>query len=141
VPAPSAGDARGAETILVVEDEEGLRVLVRRVLERHGYRVLDAVDGLDATARWLDAAGRIDLLLTDIIMPGRNGADVARLFRESRPSLPVVFMSGGADSDVFGDVVVDERTAILKKPYLPSALVRQIRQLLDVPGGATEPRQ
>jgi PAS domain S-box-containing protein len=118
-PAPSPADARGAETILVVEDEEGLRVLVRRVLERDGYRVLEAVDGLDATARWLDAAGRIDLLLTDIVMPGRNGADVARLFRESSPSLPVVFMSGGTDADVFRDVVVDERTAIVKKPYLP----------------------
>ena len=131
--APSTADARGAETILVVEDEEGLRILLRRVLEGFGYRVLEAVDGLDATTRWLGAAGRIDLLLTDIVMPGRNGTDVARLFRESRPALRVVFMSGGMDSDVFRGVVVDERTTIVKKPYLPSALVRQIRHMLDCP--------
>ncbi len=136
----SPADARGAETILVVEDEEGLRFLLRRVLEGYGYRVLEAVDGLDATTRWLGAAGRIDLLLTDIVMPGRNGTDVARLFRESSPALRVVFMSGGMDSDVFRDVIVDERTAIVKKPYLPSVLVRQIRHMLDSREGSSPAR-
>lgn len=143
-PAPaqafSTADARAAETILLVEDDEGLRVLLRRVLEGQGYRVLEAVDGLDATTRWLDDAGRIDLLLTDIVMPGRNGADVARLFRESNPALRVVFVSGYVDSTIFKGVVVDEHTAIIQKPYLPSVLVRQIRHMLGRREAGPQPR-
>ena len=110
------------------------------MLEGQGYRVLEAVDGLDATTRWLDDAGRIDLLLTDIVMPGRNGLDVARLFRESSPALRVVFVSGYVDSTIFKGVVADEHTAIIQKPYLPSVLVRQIRHMLDRREAGPQPR-
>ncbi len=129
-------NARRAETILIVEDEAGLRTLLRRVLEGYGYTVLEAADGNDAVSQWTGAAGSIDLLLTDIVMPGRSGLDVARLFRQSRPGLAVLFMSGYTDPALFRDAEPDDRTAILQKPYLPSVLVDRIRRLLGhgVPG-------
>ena len=138
--APAQADpgvsARGTETILVIEDDESLRILLRRVLEGYGYAVIEAADGDDAVSQWMDRAGPIDLLLTDIVMPGRSGPDVVRLFREKRPELPVLLMSGYTDPAVFKGLVPDDRTGIIQKPYLPKALTRQIRRLLDhlVPG-------
>jgi two-component system, cell cycle sensor histidine kinase and response regulator CckA len=125
-----ADQDEGTETILTVEDDESLRAVLRRVLDGHGYEVLEASSGTEAVERWLGDIGRIDLLLTDVVLPGRNGVDVARAFREARPGLPVMFMTGYADPDVFKGMVIDDSTALIRKPYLPSVLVRQIRQLL-----------
>jgi two-component system cell cycle sensor histidine kinase/response regulator CckA len=136
VQAPAAVGALGTETILVVEDDDSLRILVRRVLEAYGYAVLEAADGDDAVSRWTGCAGAIDLLLTDMVMPGRSGLDLVRLFRETRPELPVLVTSGYADPALFKDLVLDDRTAIIPKPYHPQSLVAQVRGLLDhgVPG-------
>lgn len=128
----STAKAHGTPTILLVEDEEGLRVLLRRVLEGYGYTVLAAIDGNEAVARWKDDAGSIDLLLTDIVMPGRSGLDVARLFRESSPALHVMLMSGYTDPELFKGMVLDDRTSIIQKPFLPRVLGEQIRRLLDL---------
>ena len=120
----------GNETILTVEDDEALRTVLRRVLQGHGYQVLEAADGDEAIQKWLPDAPRIHLLLTDVIMPKRTGVEVARSFREVNASLPVVFMTAHADPEVFKGMVIDDRTALIRKPYLPSVLVRQIRELL-----------
>jgi two-component system cell cycle sensor histidine kinase/response regulator CckA len=122
---------RGTETILVVEDDRHLRSLLRRVLEGYGFAVHEAVDGNDAVSRWMEAAGSVDLLLTDIVMPGRSGLEVARLLREANPALVVMFMSGYTEPALFRDLAPDDRTAIIQKPYLPNVLVEQIRQLLE----------
>ena len=126
-----ADEIAPAETVLFVEDDEGLRVVLRRVLEGRGYRVLEAVDGMDATTRFLGEVSQIDLLLTDLVMPGRNGAEVARLFREARPSLPVIFTSAYTDPAILKGIVLDDSTSTIGKPYLPSVLARQIREMLD----------
>jgi two-component system cell cycle sensor histidine kinase/response regulator CckA len=108
-----------------------LRPVLRRVLEGRGYEVLEAVDGVDAVDRWLSQAFRVTVLLTDIVMPRRDGVELARLFREIAPSLHVLFMTAYADPEVFKDVVVDDRTALIRKPFLPSALVNSLRRLLQ----------
>jgi two-component system, cell cycle sensor histidine kinase and response regulator CckA len=142
-PAEAAlGDrAEGTETILTVEDDESLRPVLRRVLEGHGYRVLEAGSAREAIDRWLGEIGRIDLLLTDVILPGQNGVQLASVFRAAKPSLPVMFTTGYVDPSVFKGMTIDDATALIRKPYLPSALVRQIRQLLVRPPsrGATPP--
>jgi hypothetical protein len=127
-------DTRGSETILLAEDDAGLRGLLRRVLEAYGYTVLEAVDGLDATTRWLGEVGRIDLLITDLVMPGLTGVEVARLFREARPALPIIFATGYADPAIYQGLSMDARMAIVHKPFLPSLLLGRVRALLGSNG-------
>jgi len=137
--APAAPAAAPSETVLFVEDDESLRVVLRRVLEGRGYRTLEAVDGQHAIDTFLGRVGEIDLLLTDMVMPGRNGAEVARAFREARPSLPILFMSAYTDPGILQGIVIDDATSLIRKPYLPSTLARQIREMLDRHAAARRP--
>ncbi len=127
---PETVGSPGGQTVLLVEDDEALRPVLRRVLEGRGYEVLEAVDGVDAVDRWRSQALRLTVLLTDLVMPRRDGVEVARLFREVAPALPVLFMTAYAEPEVFRDVVEDERTMLIKKPFLPGALVSALRRLL-----------
>lgn len=115
---------RGRETILVVEDEEPLRSLIRRLLERGGYRVLEAADGDEAIA--LARAGKqsIDLLLTDVMLPHRNGRDVAQAVTAAYPNVRILFMSGYGENTPPG-------AARLEKPFGPLKLATAVRELLD----------
>jgi PAS domain S-box-containing protein len=135
VPVPEAGPGglpdQGHETILLAEDEESVRRLAAMVLERSGYRVIQAGDGRAA----LDAAavhdGPIDLLLTDVIMPGLNGRQLADRFSAVHPEARVLFMSGYAGEALSAQGVLDSSVAFLAKPFLPAELARAVRAVLD----------
>ncbi len=132
-PAPADDPAAGTETILVVEDEDAVRALACRILRRHGYTVAEATDAVSAlkVARSAD----IDLLLTDVIMPGANGGELAARLRKDRPGVPVLYMSGYM-ADEIGRAGVGTDGAFIQKPFTPAALVRKVREVLDAGGGA-----
>jgi two-component system cell cycle sensor histidine kinase/response regulator CckA len=119
---------RGTATVLLVDDEGGVRKYVRRLLEAHGYRVLDAGDGDEALELARQHSGPINLLLTDEVLPGIQGAEVIRQFRELRPGVPAVRMSGHPQH--FSEYR-EEAVSYLEKPFLPEGLLERVRQVLD----------
>ena len=122
---------RGAETVLVAEDEDAVRRLTRRILERQGYQVLEARDGRHAVELATRHAGPIDLLLTDMVMPEMNGRALAEQLCLLRPSLRVLYMSGYTDDDIVRRGMLGPRTGFLEKPFTPDMLARAIRVALD----------
>ena len=120
---------RGTETVLVVEDEEAMREVTRRILSRNGYTVLTSADGPDAVALVRSHAGPIDLLLTDVIMPNMPGKEVAQTIQEVLPGLPVLYMSGYAQP-VLGSIL-DEDMALLEKPFSEKLLLAKVRGAIE----------
>jgi two-component system, cell cycle sensor histidine kinase and response regulator CckA len=123
----------GEETILLVEDDEAVRAVAERALGRFGYRVLAAARGEEAVRIAEDHDGVIDLLLTDIMMPGMNGVEVAASVTERRPGIRVFFMSGFADQDLVRQGLLQPGTHFLQKPFTPQELAIRIRKVLDPP--------
>jgi PAS domain S-box-containing protein len=121
----------GSETILLVEDEEGVRRLTRGILERYGYHVLQARDGAEAVALCHGHRGDIHLMVTDVVMPGMGGPESAELIRQLRPGMKVLFMSGYADRAVTEHRVLGPDTPYLQKPFTPAVLARKVREVLD----------
>lgn len=119
--------------ILVVEDEPSLRYLVRRVLERGGYQVLEADSGTSALKLWDQDKPHIDLLLTDMVMPdGMSGRQLAERLRADNPSLKILFTSGYSTDLLGKDLGLKEGTNFLQKPYPPSRLVETVRNALEM---------
>jgi len=130
-PAATTTDAeRGTETILVVEDDPGVRGLTVRSLERHGYRVLTAVDGLEALRVLDDGAETVDLLLTDVVMPNMSGPELAAVLRARFPGLKVLFMSGYTDDAIVRHGLLAAEVAFVQKPYTPRGLTKKVREVL-----------
>jgi PAS domain S-box-containing protein len=123
----------GHETILLVEDEENLRRLARQYLENQGYRVIDAPDG--ATAIQISQAhkGPIHLMLTDVIMPGMNGRELADRVAPTRPDMRVLYMSGYTENHIGHNGTLDEGITLLQKPFTLPALKAKVREMLDTP--------
>jgi PAS domain S-box-containing protein len=121
------------ETILLVEDEENLRRLARQSLENQGYSVIDAPDG--ATAIQISQAhkGPIHLLLTDVIMPGMNGRELANKVSPTRPEMRVLYMSGYTENHIGHNGTLDEGITLLQKPFTLPALKAKVREMLDTP--------
>jgi PAS domain S-box-containing protein len=134
---PLLGALEGSETILLVEDEEQVRSLVRTVLQRYGYHVIEAQSGGDALLRSEEHAGKIDLLLTDVIMPHISGPQLAQ--RLSGLVSKVLYMSGYTEDSMVRQGLVDSSVALLQKPITPEALVRKVREVLDSPSHAFSP--
>ncbi len=121
----------GSETILLVEDDDGVRALVTDVLERHGYRVLVAALPSEAIAIAASDAGEIELLLTDVVMPEMSGRELCETLTASRPMLRTLYMSGYTDEELGHRGVLDEGVALIQKPFEPTALAHKLREILE----------
>jgi len=134
VEAPSSAPGRtlrGAETVLLVEDEDPLRKLAQTFLETNGYRVLSAPNGEKALEAAAQNPAPIQLLLTDVVMPGMNGRVLAEQLVARQPGIKVLYMSGYTDSFIAGHGVLKPGTHLLHKPFTEEALVRKVREVLD----------
>jgi CheY-like chemotaxis protein len=120
----------GTETILVVEDEAPVRALIRRILTDRGYTVLIAATGEEALTV-AAGAGQIALLVTDVVMPGMSGRDLADRLVARTPGLKVLFASGYTDDEIVRHGPLNPHTPFLPKPFTPEGLLRQIRAVLD----------
>ena len=121
----------GSETVLLVEDEDIVRNLCVQILERLGYKVLQARNGAEAIALAQGYGDRIDLLLTDVVMPGMNGAELARQLVLHHPERKVLFTSGYTDDAIVRHGILKEGVSFIGKPYTPSALAKKVRGVLD----------
>jgi PAS domain S-box-containing protein len=131
VPAPADVSARGAETILLVEDEEAVRHLLARGLRNHGFTVMTASDGAEALRLVHDRTPHIDLVATDVVMPNMSGRDLADRLRKERSGLKVLFMSGYTDDTLLRHGVYEAREAFLQKPFALQAFASKVREILD----------
>ncbi len=128
-PTPTSG--RETETILLVEDEAQVRKLIRQILTNAGYRVLDAIDALDALRLSETFDGPIALLVTDVVMPTMNGRELAELLKRTRQQTKVLYLSGYTDDAIAQHGVLNPNVALLQKPVTPDALLQQVRAVLD----------
>ena len=122
---------QGTETILLVEDDETVRRLIREVLHKCGYEVLDAADGDAALSICEQYPKGIDLLLTDVVMPRMSGREVASRVAALRPDMKVLFMSGYTDDAIVHHGVLDAETPFIEKPFALDVLARKVRDVLD----------
>jgi CheY-like chemotaxis protein len=129
--APAATPRVGDETILLVEDETVVRQLVAEILESSGYTVMQAGDGPSALELLRRHSGKLDLLLTDVVMPGMSGPEVAQAVTSMRPGTQVLYTSGYTDSAIGHHGVLEPGIAFLQKPFSASDLTRKVRVLLD----------
>ncbi len=131
-PARWAAAPQGSETVLLVEDEDSVRELARRILVDRGYRVLEAADATQALEVSRVHPEPIHLLLTDVVMPGLNGRELADRLRPQRPGMEVLYMSGYSDHAVLRDRTLNSGTNFLHKPFTPESLARRVRDVLDL---------
>jgi PAS domain S-box-containing protein len=122
---------RGTEVILLVEDEDGVRELVKQILLRHGYKVIAAAEGEEALRICANTSERPDLLLTDVVLKSMNGGELAQLLLSKYPLLRVLYMSGYSDDAVEHRGVFSDNSAFLQKPFSTRALMQKIREVLD----------
>jgi len=121
---------RGTETILLAEDEQDVREVAREFLESAGYKVLLAANGQEALGKVADFSGRIDLLVSDMIMPGMTGKELVRRLRQKRPGFGVIYMSGYSEQAAAEATRTDPSATVLTKPFSRSALLRTVREIL-----------
>jgi DNA-binding NtrC family response regulator len=121
--------ARGSETILLVEDEEGVRRLLQHVLAREGYNVIEAAGASEALELYRQLRRPVDLLLTDVVMPRISGRDLAERMLKLQPGLKIVFMSGYADEASAG--AGKQAALFLTKPLRPAMVAASVREVLD----------
>jgi CheY-like chemotaxis protein len=124
---------RGTETLLLVEDEEGVRNLIQEWMSGHGYAVLTASNGVEALALADEHGGRIDLLIADVVMPQMGGPALASRLIPRRPEMRVMYVSGYADEAIGDPDLLRAGAAFLQKPFSLDALVRKVREVLDAP--------
>jgi len=125
---------RGSETVLLVEDDEQVRVVARGILRRHGYHVLEASNGGEAMLLCEAHSRPIHLLISDVVMPHMSGPELARRLAQVRPEMKVLCMSGYTDDSVVRHGVVDSDIAYLQKPITLETLTRKVREVLDARG-------
>ena len=130
-PDPLLSPARGSETVLLVEDEEAVRNIVRAALEAQGYHLLVAASGEIALTLFKQNADAIQLVITDVVLPNMNGREVARRIHKKKPEIVVLFMSGYTDVALNEHASPDDHVHFIGKPFTPAALARKVRELLD----------
>ena len=121
----------GTETILLVEDQAEVRLVTRETLRRHGYTVLEAGTGDQALEMARARSEPIDLVVTDVVMPGMSGRELADRFLQQNPAARVLYMSGYTDHAVLQQGILDSGVAFIQKPFTPAALLQKVRAVLD----------
>lgn len=129
-----AAQTSGSGTVLLVEDEEAVRHLARRILVAQGYRVLEAANGEEAVQLWPQVSAEVDVVVTDVVMPRMGGQALVDRLRADRPDLAVVFCSGYSDNLLMPITPDDPRTAFLAKPFTSNGLVERVARLVPVVG-------
>ncbi len=137
VESQEAQPRQGSETILLVEDDSAVRDLVRQELVKTGYQVIEAKNGVEACLTATQQSYHVDLLLTDVVMPGMNGRELAEHLSVIKPNLRVLFMSGYLDDISVNSGMDPHRTTFLQKPFTPDLLLRTVRALLDSSAAGT----
>ena len=122
---------RGSETVLLVEDEAGVRTLARLVLEKEGYAIIEARNGCHALLLSQQHGGSIQLMATDVVMPDMTGPELAKQLTALRPDMKVLFLSGYTDDAIIHHGFIDDEMAFLQKPFTKSGLLRKVREVLD----------
>jgi two-component system cell cycle sensor histidine kinase/response regulator CckA len=130
---PATVSLTGTETVLLVEDEPEVRRLVEKLLQMQGYKVVAAANPAEAIAIARSLETVIELLVTDVIMPGMNGRELARVLAPTRPRMRVLYMSGYTDAAISGQGILEPGTAFLSKPFTPDVLARKVREVIDGP--------
>jgi two-component system, cell cycle sensor histidine kinase and response regulator CckA len=128
----------GVETILVVEDDHSIRKLSRAILERYGYKVLDAKDGREALRIAREYEGAIQLVLTDVVMPEMNGAELVKHLIRLKPDLKFIYMSGYSEDTISFRGLSNSDFDLIEKPFSTKSLVGKVRKVLDEPNGAKQ---
>jgi PAS domain S-box-containing protein len=123
--------AQGAETILLVEDEHSVRRLAREILEMNGYTVFEAARGSESIEICENEREAIDMMLTDVVMPGMSGPELAAYLAPARPDLKVLYLSGYSDRAVINHGMLASGTAFLQKPFTPASLLNKVREILN----------
>jgi two-component system cell cycle sensor histidine kinase/response regulator CckA len=121
----------GSETVLVVEDDDSVRGLVRQVMSSAGYTVMECRNANQAISMSSNYSGRIDLMITDVVMPGASGRELAQQITGLRSGIRVLFMSGYTDNAIVRHGVLDEGVAFIEKPFSPAKLLRKVREVMD----------
>ena len=129
--APIEADGRGSETVLLVEDEDAVRMLAEVVLERNGYRVVTARTAADALAIASTPGRTFDVLVTDVMMPNMTGPQLARRLREASAEVNVLFMSGYTANAILDQGLLEPGAPFLPKPFSPTSLALAVRAVLD----------
>ena len=129
---PAAPFPHGTETILLVEDEETVRNLTRRILETCNYTVIEARNGVEALKIWAEMNDQIDLLMTDVVMPQMHGRELSEKIAAVNPQIRTLFTSGYTTDRLMQLGVSDEEVNFIQKPYAPDALARKVREMLDL---------
>jgi CheY-like chemotaxis protein len=127
----SSESLSGTETVLVVEDQIEARAVICETLRRRGYTVIEAINGPDAIVKGAQTDLAIDVLLTDVVMPGMGGRRVADVLRTTRPQLKVVYMSGYTDGAIVDHGILEPGVTFVQKPFATETLLRKIRTALD----------
>jgi two-component system cell cycle sensor histidine kinase/response regulator CckA len=127
----SSSVPQGTELILLVEDEEQVREILRHILEGQGYQVLSASNGEEALSISQDLERDIKLMITDVVMPQMSGRELAERMQALRPNLPVLFMSGYTDDAIVRHGLLDAKLNFIQKPFDADAAARKVREVLD----------
>jgi len=123
--------AQGTETILLAEDDESVRKLISIVLKQEGYKVIEAIDGVDSVKKFIENKETIRLLLSDLIMPKMNGKEAYDEMKVWRPGLKAIFVSGYAPDVIRQKMSLENSVVLISKPILPYSLLKKVRCLLD----------
>jgi two-component system, cell cycle sensor histidine kinase and response regulator CckA len=124
-------DAESSKTVLLVEDEKSVRALASRILSERGYNILQASDGMEALKIAREHSGNIDLVLTDVVMPGINGKTLVARLKSERPGIKSLFISGYTDSTIADRGILDSNTAFLQKPFTVQSLAQKVHEVIN----------
>jgi signal transduction histidine kinase/DNA-binding LacI/PurR family transcriptional regulator/CheY-like chemotaxis protein len=139
LPPTSPASVRGTETILLVEDEPAVRRAVRRFLEEHGYQILEAADANEALSLWQRHRHAVALTVTDLVMPGLSGHELARRIRDMNPTARILYLSGYVEEPLPTDQPEEMAIPLLAKPFSADTLASKVREVLDTPQGGGAP--